>query len=36
MPTSTLLVIGGSWLLLLVLSILYVTVWSRDEPGDDT
>ena len=35
MPAGTLLIIAGAWLVLLVLTLLYVFVWSRDEPGDD-
>ena len=35
MPLGTLLIIGGSWLALGVLTLLYVFRWSRDEPGDE-
>ena len=36
MPISTLVIIIGSWLALLALTLLYVFVWSKDEPGDDS
>lgn len=34
MPTATLLVIAGSWVVLLALTLLYFKL-SADEPGDD-
>jgi hypothetical protein len=33
---GTVIVIAGSWLALLVLTLLYVFVWSDDEPEDDS
>ena len=35
MTGSTLLIVIGSWVVLLVLTLLYVLVWSKDQPGDD-
>jgi hypothetical protein len=29
MPWATVLVVAGSWLLLLVLTLLYLSVWSK-------
>jgi hypothetical protein len=29
MPWSTVVVVGGSWILLLLLTLLYIRVWSK-------
>jgi hypothetical protein len=35
MPWSTVIVVGGSWVLLLFLSLLYFLVWSKRRDWGD-
>lgn len=35
MPVSTVIVVGGSWILLLILTLLYYFVWSKHRDWGD-